>query len=665
MIPELGHLALIIALCLAVLLAVVPLMGSYCKDHIMMGLAKPLATGQLVFLALSFGCLAYAFLVDDFSVAYVAQNSNTLLPTPYKFSAVWGAHEGSFLLWCLIMACWTFAVALASNHLPERVTARVLAILGWCSVGFLLFLVITSNPFERLLPNTPADGRDLNPLLQDFGLIIHPPLLYVGYVGFSVVFAFAITALLEGRLDATWARWSRPWTAVAWAFLTVGIALGSWWAYYELGWGGWWFWDPVENASFMPWLVGTALMHSLAVTEKRGVFKSWTVFLAIFSFSLSLLGAFLVRSGVLTSVHSFASDPSRGVFILVLLLIVIGGSFTLYAFRAPAVASQQRFSWQSKEALLLLNNIFLSVATAMILIGTLYPLIAKALGDNSISIGKPYFDLMFSVFMAPLAICLGIGIWANWKQSKASFLWQQLRYIGLVSVILGVVFCFSYGDGWLLPAWLAVSLVAWICLASVKQLYYKTRNQSSFISGLRRLPRHYYGMWFAHIGFAVTIAGAVLTSFYSIERDIKLAPGDSVNLAGYQFLFKGIQEKQGPNYVAQQGQLVVTKDEQVVASLKPEKRRYPVQQNVMTEAAIDPGLFRDLYVALGEPLDESGAWAVRVHFKAFVRLIWLGALLMALGGVLAALDKRYRLRLTAKQTNSHVVKAEVVADGTA
>lgn len=642
MIPELGHLAMILALCLAAVQATLPLIGAWRGDHQWMSLAQPAAWGQFAFLAFSFACLTYAFMVDDFSVAYVASNSNTALPWYYKFSAVWGAHEGSLLLWALILGGWTFAVAIFSRHLPEEMLARVLAVMGMISVGFLLFLIITSNPFARLLPNVPVDGRDLNPLLQDFGLIVHPPMLYMGYVGFSVAFAFAIAALLGGKLDAAWARWSRPWTIVAWAFLGIGIALGSWWAYYELGWGGWWFWDPVENASFMPWLVGTALIHSLAVTEKRGVFKSWTVLLAIAAFSLSLLGTFLVRSGVLTSVHAFATDPERGVFILAFLLVVVGGSLALFALRAPVVRSQVGFGLWSRETLLLVNNIVLVVSAAMILLGTLYPLVLDALTGAKLSVGPPYFNALFLPLMALLMAVIAVGVLVRWKDTPLKWLGGMLTPVLVASVVLALVATFLHGDfHW---AVLAVCLLAfWVILAGVRDVLDKTRHKG-LIKGLPSLGRSYWGMQLAHFGFAFCALGVVLTSLGSYERDLRMAPGDSVELGGYRFQFDGAEHFEGPNFISDKGTVRVFDGDRQIKVLHPEKRLYTVQQATMTEAGIDAGFTRDLFVALGEPL-EQGAWAVRVHIKPFVRWIWLGGLLMAFGGLLAAADKRYRIKV--------------------
>ncbi|WPP47430.1 heme lyase CcmF/NrfE family subunit [Pseudomonas sp. AN-1] len=645
MIPELGHLAMILALCLAAVQATLPMIGAWRGDAQWMSLARPAAWGQFAFLLFSFLCLTQAFLVDDFSVAYVASNSNSALPWFYKFSAVWGAHEGSLLLWALILASWTFAVSVFSRQLPEVMLARVLGVMGMISVGFLLFLIVTSNPFARLLPNAPRDGGDLNPLLQDFGLIVHPPMLYMGYVGFSVVFAFAIAALLGGRLDAAWARWSRPWTIVAWAFLSIGIVLGSWWAYYELGWGGWWFWDPVENASFMPWLVGTALLHSLAVTEKRGVFKSWTVLLAIAAFSLSLLGTFLVRSGVLTSVHAFAADPERGTFILIFLLFVVGSSLTLFALRAPVVKSVIGFGLWSRETLLLANNLILVVTCAMILLGTLYPLVLDALSGAKLSVGPPYFNALFLPLMAILMVALGVGVLVRWKDTPLGWLGGMLLPVLVASGVLGVAAAFLLGDfHWAVLA--ACLLAAWVVLAGLRDLLDKTRHKG-LVKGIAGLSRSYWGMQLAHFGIAVTALGIVLSSQYNVERDLRMAPGESVEVGGYRFAFDGTRHHEGPNFTSDRGTVRVLEDGEEIAVLHPEKRIYQVRGMPMTEAGIDPGFTRDLYVALGEPL-ENGAWAVRLHVKPFVRWIWLGGLLMACGGLLAALDRRYRVKVTTR-----------------
>ncbi len=641
MIPELGHFSLILALCMALILGTLPIIGAYRGFSSWIAVARPTAYAQLLFMALSYGCLTYSCLTHDFSVKYIATNSNTSLPTLYLISGVWGAHEGSLLLWGLVLTIWTALVARFSKSIPDATVARVLGVMGLVSIGFLLFLLFTSNPFERLFPS-PLEGRDLNPLLQDPGLAIHPPMLYMGYVGFSVAFAFAIAALLEGRLDAAWARWSRPWTNMAWMFLTLGIALGSWWAYYELGWGGWWFWDPVENASFMPWLVGTALIHSLAATEKRGVFKTWTVLLAIFAFSLSLLGTFLVRSGVLTSVHAFASDPTRGLFILVFLAVVVGGSLTLYAFRAPTVKSSTTFEFVSKESAILFNNVLLVVTAASILLGTLYPLVIDALGMGKISVGPPYFNAVFVPLMAPLAIAVGLGMLLRWKKDSLSQLAIRVRWIILAVIAGGLllpVFMPFYSWGAALGIILALWTVAMTGLSFTDRLGVKGWS----IERLKTIPAGFYGMTFAHIGIAVFVIGITLTSVYSVEKDVRLAPDETIDMSGYIFQFHGVKQNKGPNYVAQQAFVTVSHNGQEVAKLEPQKRVYQVQTMPMTEAAIDAGLFRDLFVAIGEPLGDKGAWSLRIYYKAFIRWIWLGAIFMAAGGLCAAFDKRYRL----------------------
>ncbi len=642
MIPELGHFALIIALGMSLLLTVVPLWGSWAGNYGAMRLAPTLAAGVTVFCSISFACLATSFLQDDFSVRVVASNSNSLLPPMYKFSAVWGNHEGSLLLWVLILSFWLAAVATFSRGLPTVMLARVLAVMGAIAVGFLSFSLFTSNPFARLLPGVPSDGNDLNPLLQDPGLIIHPPLLYMGYVGFSVAFAFAVAALLGGRLDAAWARWSRPWTNVAWAFLSLGIMLGSWWAYYELGWGGWWFWDPVENASFMPWLAGTALIHSLAVTEKRGLFKSWTVLLAIFAFSLSLLGTFLVRSGVLTSVHAFAADPARGLFILVFLAIVVGGSLTLYALRAPAVRSRISFSVLSRETLLLVNNVVFLVATLTVLFGTLFPLLMDALGQGKYSVGPPYFNAVFVPLMALLVPFMGIGPVSRWRDDSHHRWISRLAVPGVIVVVLAIALPFTAAQGFNLWVALAVLLAGWLIAGLFADFRERKARSGSLLRALARQTPSYWGMVLAHTGFAAVIIGTVATSQYSIERDLRMAPGESETLAGYQFHFDETLRLRGPNYLADAARFSVTRGEQEVATMLAEKRRYLATGSVMTEAAIDAGLFRDLYVAMGEPVGNDGAWAIRLHYKPMVRWMWLGALLMGSGGLLTIFDRRYR-----------------------
>ncbi len=651
MIPELGQLSLALAFCLCGSIAFFGLAGAAWGRQRWLDALGSMVTGQFVFILLAYLALSQAFLTDDFSVAYVANNSNSLLPWYYKMSAVWGAHEGSFLLWTLIMAGWTLAVALRGEHLPAAFAGRVLGVMAVLNMGFLAFLLWTSNPFQRLVPMTPGEGADLNPLLQDFGLIVHPPMLYMGYVGFSVAFAFAIAALLTGRLDTAWARWSRPWSNLAWAFLTLGIALGSWWAYYELGWGGWWFWDPVENASFMPWLAGTALVHSLAVTEKRGTFKSWTLLLAITTFSLSLLGAFIVRSGVLTSVHAFAVDPTRGLFILGFLVLTVGGSLTLYAARASVMGSRVRYTLWSRETALLVNNILFVIAMAVVLLGTLYPLAYEAFtGGDKLSVGVPYFNAGFVPLMLALTAALGIAPALQWKRTAATRLWQDLRWPLLIGVVAGLVLPLVVSGALSWQVVVAVSLGIWVVASHLRDLIYRARR------GLGRVTLGYWGMLTAHMGFAVALFGIALTSVLSVEMDLRMSPGDRDNLGEMSVTFEGIGSRSGPNYVAQRGTFRID-DGGETLFLYPEKRRYLARNSVMTEAAIDAGFFRDIYVSLGEPLD-NGDWAVRLQLKPFVRWIWLGGLLMAFGGVLAVSDARYR-RLRSRVTAGGAVAKAV------
>jgi cytochrome c-type biogenesis protein CcmF len=638
MIPELGHFALILALCMAIVQGVFPILGTVKGNDAWVALAKPAALAHLLFIVVAYGCLTWAFVDNDFSVAYVAKNSNTSLPFIYLISGVWGAHEGSLLLWALLLALWTGAVVLFSRSVPNEMVARVVAVMGLVSIGFLLFMLLTSNPFDRLMP-APMEGRDLNPLLQDPGLAIHPPMLYMGYVGFSVAFAFALAAMIGGRLDAAWVRWTRPWTTVAWLFLTLGIALGSWWAYYELGWGGWWFWDPVENASFMPWLVGTALMHSLAVTEKRGTFKAWSVLLAIFAFSLCLLGTFLVRSGVLTSVHAFASDPARGVFILAFLVVVVGGSLAIYAWRAPQLVSSGRFQLFSRETALLLNNVILVVAAVSVLIGTLYPLAMDALGIGKISVGPPYFNSVFIPLTAPLALLLGVGIMVRWKQDRVARLVKKLGLVAGISLAAGIGSSLFAPQFHLLTLF-GMTLAFWVVLVSLQGLYERIAGKG--VAGLTAVPRSFMGMTLAHLGVAIFIIGLTLTTGYSTEKDIRLAPGESYEMGGYSFRFEGAKSYQGPNFLADEGHVIVSRSGEVIADLHPQKRRY-LSGMPMTEAAIDAGLTRDLFVAMGEALGNDGAWSLRIYHKPFVRWLWLGSIFMALGGILAASDRRYRL----------------------
>jgi len=641
MIPELGHYALILALCVAVAQGILPLVGAHRGLPAWTAFARPAAWTQALLLAAAFGCLTTAFIQNDFTVAYVAQHSNTQLPLQYRIAGVWGGHEGSLLLWIFMLGLWALAVAVFSRRLPEPMIARVIGVLGLVTAGLLLFVLLTSNPFERLLPGAP-EGRDLNPLLQDPGLVIHPPMLYMGYVGFSVAYAFAVTALLSGQLDAAWARWSRPWTIAAWIFLTLGIALGSWWAYYELGWGGWWFWDPVENASFMPWLVGTALVHSLAVTEKRGSFKNWTVLLAIAAFSLSLLGTFLVRSGVLTSVHAFATDPRRGIFILALLVIVIGTSLALFAWRAPKVGLGGRFGLFSRESLLLTNNVLLVVACGSVLLGTLYPLLIDALGMGKLSVGPPYFDSVFAPLMIPALFLIGVGPFARWKQASPAELTRLLRWAFGAAALVGLL-APLFGGEWKPLVALSLVLAVWIIVTAALNIVQRMRATGK---SLFAQPASFLGMHLAHVGVAAFVIGVAAVNGYQAEKDVKMAPGDTVTLSGYTYRFNGIREEKGPNYQALVGDVDLQKDGKTLRKLLPEKRIYPTSGMPMTEAAIDAGFLRDVYVSLGEPIDRAkldGEWVVRVYHKPFVDWIWGGCLLMALGGLLAMSDRRYRL----------------------
>jgi len=656
MIPELGHFALWLALGVALVQGVLPLWGAARGRADFMALARPSAYALFVLVSLASACLLASFVRSDFSVLYVASNSNTQLPLPYQIAGFWGGHEGSLLLWVQMLVLWMVAVALFSRHLPQAVQARILAVMGLVSVGFLLFMLLTSNPFDRLFP-APPDGRDLNPLLQDPGMVFHPPTLYMGYVGFCVAFAFAIAALIGGNLDATWARWTRPWTTVAWMFLTVGIAMGSSWAYYELGWGGWWFWDPVENASFMPWLLGTALIHSLAVTEKRGSFKNWTVLLAILAFSFSLLGTFLVRSGVLSSVHAFATDPRRGLFILAFLTVVIGSSFTLFAWRAPTVGLGARFALLSKETTLLANNVLLMVAAGAVLLGTLYPLILDALGLGKISVGPPYFDTVFLPLMAPTIFLMGIGPMARWKETALPDLAQRLKWA------LGVAVLAAIGTGWLagsihLLATCGLLMAYWIICSVATDFWERVAPQGKGFAELRRktgqLPRALVGMMVAHLGVAAFCLGVTLVKTYEVESDVKMNVGDSTTVRGYRFAFKGVQQIQGPNYDATRATIEISRDGSRITELSPEKRVYRVQQNPMTEAAIHPGLTGDLYVSMGEEV-EGGAWIIRVYVKPFIDWIWGGCLMMAFGGLLAVTDRRYRRKAAASAQSANLL----------
>ena len=641
MIAELGNYALALSLATAVLLAIFPLWGAEKGNAQLMALARPMTYGLFIVLSVSFGALFYLFAVNDFSVQYVVNNSNTTLPIYYRLSAVWGSHEGSLLLWIWLLSLWSAAVALFSKRLPQEAAARVLGIMGIISIGFLLFVLFTSNPFARTFPDFPVDGKELNPLLQDVGLIFHPPLLYMGYVGFSVAFAFSIASLMTGKLDTAWARWSRPWTMAAWIFLTLGIVLGSWWAYYELGWGGWWFWDPVENASFMPWLAGTALLHSLAVTEKRGSFKAWTVLLAILAFSLCLLGTFLVRSGILVSVHAFASDPTRGLYVLAYLIVVIGGSLTLYAYKGSQIRSRDNAERYSRESLLLLNNILLMTALCVVLLGTLLPLVHKQLGLGSISIGAPFFDQMFLIIMTPFALLLGIGPLVKWRRDQFSAIRTPVVVSVIIMLIAGFALPYLLQDKITVSAVLGTMMTVIIVLLSLYEMHQRATHRDSFLQGITKLSRSHWGMVLAHLGVAMTVWGIAFSQNYSVERDVRMNVGDSVQIADYDFTFKGISDANGPNYIGGKAQIDITRYGKPEATLFAEKRLYTVSKMPMTEAAIDWGFTRDLYVALGEKLDNN-AWALRLYYKPFIRWIWLGGLFMALGGLLCMFDRRYR-----------------------
>ncbi len=650
MVPELGHFTLILAFCLSVILATLPIIGAAKGNVLWMSFARPLSAGIFVFLSISLLILAYAFVNDDFSVQFVAQHSNSLLPVRYKITAVWGGHEGSFLLWTFMLSAWMLTVSAFSKTMPLDFVARVLGVLGFLCAGYTLFMLATSNPFARIVPLAPVDGSDLNSALQDFGFIIHPPTLYMGYVGFSVVFAFAIAALLSGRLDAAWARWCRPWANVSWAILTIGVALGSWWAYYELGWGGWWAWDPVENPPLITWLLGTALIHSLAATEKRGVFKSWTVLLAILAFAASLLGTFITRSGLLTSVHAFASDPTRGVFILGFICLSIGGSLLLFAIRAPLMKSESGFGAVSREVALLGNNILLVVAAASILLGTLFPMVYQAITGDLISIGPPYFNTIFVPLMAILVVLMGIGPISRWKNNSVSYLWQQIRWAAGASVVLGIILPLIITLDFSLSVATGITLALWIVFTILRDILNKTANKSSLWLGLKSLPTSYIGMHLAHFGVAVMIVGVCLTSNYSMEKSVLLGPGQTIDLGNYDFVFNGTRQITGPNYIGDEATVVVSQNGNYLRDLNPEKRIYLASRSPSTEMAIDAGFFRDLFITLGEHKG-NGAWSMTIYVKPFIRWVWLGAIFMAVGGLTAVADRRYRrLRLKKKAT---------------
>lgn len=658
MIPEIGHFILVMALPTAVLLAGLPLYGYFRHNAFLANTGVFFSSLQLILIATAFGFLTYSFLNDDFTVSLVANHSNTALPVYYKFSAVWGNHEGSLLLWVLLLAVWTWLVGVLGKSLPLDIHSLVMSTLGFISIGFVLFILFTSNPFERDLLSPPQDGADLNPLLQDIGLILHPPILYIGYVGFAVAFAFAVAALITGKMDAAWARWSRPWTNAAWAFLTFGIALGSWWAYYELGWGGWWFWDPVENASFMPWLAGTALIHSLAASEKRGVFRSWTLLLAILAFSLSLLGTFLVRSGILVSVHAFAADPTRGVFILAFLFVVVGGSLLLYGFRATSIRSTAQYEKFSRETLLLINNLIFSVALLVVLLGTLFPLIMKSLDQGSYSVGPPYFNALFVPLMVPAIILMAIAPFVLWQRTKVnSFKTPEWFVVAISSILLSVAIIVFGGYtsinekiGTLLYSFFTAWLFSWLSIATLFNVYKKASAFSRFSLGIKRLSLSYWAMIVAHLGMAVTALGIGFTSLHSTEEDYRMGIGDAVDMGGYQFAMTDISQYQASNYTATVAVIRVSGIDGNTFVLKPEKRFYHAAQNFMTEAGIHASLARDLYVSMGERFD-NGDWAVKLQVKPMVRLIWLGSAMMGVGALMTLFDKRYRLSQRPKKAN--------------
>ncbi|HGO5824358.1 TPA: heme lyase CcmF/NrfE family subunit [Mannheimia haemolytica] len=648
MIAELGNYALALALAISILLAVLPLWGAEKQNSTLIALARPMTWAMFLALSISFGSLFYLFAVNDFTVQYVVNNSNSGLPLQYRLSAVWGAHEGSLLLWVWLLSLWSVGVATFTRKMPEDAVARVLGLMGVIGIGFLVFVIFTSNPFDRTFPNFPIDGKELNPMLQDVGLIFHPPLLYMGYVGFSVAFAFAIASLMTGRLDTAWARWSRPWTMAAWVFLTLGIVLGSWWAYYELGWGGWWFWDPVENASLMPWLAGTALIHSLAVTEKRGTFKAWTVLLAILAFSLCLVGTFLVRSGILVSVHAFASDPTRGLYILAYLVLVVGGSLLLYAFKGSEIKSLDNYERYSRETMLLINNILLMAFLSVVFLGTLLPLIHKQIGLGTISIGAPFFDQMFLILMVPFSFVLGIGPLVKWRRDQVSAIRKPVTIAAILMALLGLGLPYLFRNTITVSVVLGTMMSVFIVLLSLYELHQRATHRHSFLSGIFKLSRSHWGMVLAHLGVAMTVFGIAFSQNFSIERDVRMNVGDKVEILDYQFEFKGIKITDGANYQGGTAELEITRNGKYEATLNAEKRFYTVSRMGMTEAAIDWGFSRDLYAALGEKLEDN-SWAVRLYYKPFIRWIWIGGLFMALGGLLCMLDKRYRLRIENKK----------------
>jgi cytochrome c-type biogenesis protein CcmF len=644
MIPEIGHFALILALVIAVTQATLPLVGAARGQAALMALAKPTALLQLLMIAIAFLALTHAYVTSDFSVLNVVQNSHTAKPLLYKISGVWGNHEGSMLLWVLILAVFGSAVALFGGNLPPGLRARVLAIQAWIAAGFLAFSLFTSNPFERIFP-APPNGEDLNPLLQDPGLAFHPPMLYLGYVGFSMAFSFAIAALIEGKVDAAWARWVRPWTLLAWCFLTAGIALGSWWAYYELGWGGWWFWDPVENVSFMPWLLGTALLHSAIVVEKRDTLKVWTILLAILTFSLSLIGTFIVRSGLLTSVHAFATDPTRGFFILMLLAVTIGGSLVLFAVRAPSLKGGGLFQPISREGGLILNNLLLATACATVLLGTLYPLFLEAMDGSKVSVGPPFFNATFVPIMTPLIAAMAIGPYLAWKRADLAGVLGRLKFAAAAAAV-AVVAAFYLKSGGPVLAPIAMGFAAWLFAGAVvewgNRIKFLRAPLAESFRRARRMPRSAHGMTLAHAGLAIALAGIIGSSFWQEEAVRALTPGESIELGGYSYRFESVGQIEGPNYVADRGRFTVTRDGREVAVLEPEKRLYSVQNMPTTEAAIHTTGTTDLYVVLGDR-NEQGGWTVRIFHEPLVPWIWLGAMVMVLGGAVSLSDRRLRI----------------------
>lgn len=648
LITELGYVALVSALVIAMLQVIFPTIGVLKHQPAWQQLAGSLAVAQFLAVGLSFLCLMYGFYANDFTLSYVAGQSNSLLPWFYRLSASWGGHEGSLLLWVTILAGWGMLVALLSGSLPLAMKARVLVIIAGVQLMMLAMVIFVSSPFDRNLPNIPVDGKDLNPLLQDPGLIFHPPMLYMGYVGSVVPFAFAMSALWAGRLDAVWTRWSRPWTLASWAFLTAGISIGSWWAYNELGWGGWWFWDPVENASLMPWLGGTALLHSLIVTEKRGVFKAWTIMLAIFTFGLSILGTFLVRSGVITSVHSFAADPRRGLFILAILGIVVGFGLAMFAWRGWRLTQESHYQLKSRETLFVINNVIILVATIMVVIGTLYPMLADAFKLGQVSVGEPYFNALFVPLTWLLLLFLGLGPMSRWKKDTRPFLGIGVAILTSCAVLSAII-SYLLADFVKVNVAVSVALCLWVFVWILIDIKDKTRHAKTFTQGLKRLNMSFWGMHIAHLGILLTVLGVAFTTSLSIEKDIAMTEGETVMIQGYEFKLVDFHAVRGANFDATQAEVQVTKQGKFVTTLYPEKRHYVVSQMPMTEASIQYNPLRDLYMALGEPIIDgnqteftTNKWAVRIYVKPAVRWVWWGSAVMVFGAFVAMLDKRYR-----------------------